>query len=62
MAKFNFLERRSVAGKVADELREKYPKRSAAWIAARANQAERLVDVSEELRAPSRNTLLRRAR
>lgn len=51
--KFNFLNRRTAASKAAADLRQRFPKRSAAWIKAKAAQVAGPEDVSIELRAPA---------
>ena len=52
--KFNFLSSRTAAAKVAQELRSRFPKRSAAWIENAARRNAGTIDITTELRGPER--------
>ncbi|OWW18434.1 hypothetical protein [Noviherbaspirillum denitrificans] len=52
--KFNFLARRTASTKAEQELRRQFPRRSRAWISAKAARIAGNTDITSELRAPTR--------
>lgn len=60
MTKFNFLDRRTARSKTVEDLRQRFPRRSATWIKAKAVQVAGPDDVSTELCAPARVSVLER--
>lgn len=53
-AKFNFLSPRTAVARAAQELRRRFPGRSAAWIENTAKRNAGTIDITAELRAPER--------
>ena len=52
--KFNFLARRTASVKAEQELRRQFPRRSSAWISAKAAKVAGNSDITSELRAQTR--------